>query len=206
MADQVFEKGCGTLYEPSICRASKNQHRILEREMTRCVDPTVSMKATFASPSVGNCVSAKPEKSDNKYTFSNRCDYMGPVSTVITVHSAESYDGSQRTHRRPISEDGIGGRPRELAIARRRPKRSAASIALTQSSVQTARRHRSMPLHHWLRMPLGDTAQFIGRFEIRSRFGRRLWLTFHTPSRRRTIPAPRLSRSNKPCTLSRAAE
>src|SRR5229473_6517381 len=69
----------------------KTKYRLLEREMTRCVDPTIAMKATFSSPSVGNCVSAKPEKSDNTYTFSNRCDYMGPVSTVITVHSDESY-------------------------------------------------------------------------------------------------------------------
>ena len=29
----------------------KNKHRVLEREATRCVDPTVSMKATFASAS-----------------------------------------------------------------------------------------------------------------------------------------------------------
>src|SRR6478672_7806738 len=28
----------------------KNKHRVLEREATRCVDPTVAMKATFASP------------------------------------------------------------------------------------------------------------------------------------------------------------
>src|SRR6267154_2040245 len=32
-----------------------NRHRILEREMTRCVDPTQAMRATFSSPSVGNC-------------------------------------------------------------------------------------------------------------------------------------------------------
>src|SRR5258708_6541253 len=63
----------------------KTKYRLLEREMTRCVDPTVAMKATFASPSVGNCVSAKPEKSANRYIFSNRCDYIGPVSTIITV-------------------------------------------------------------------------------------------------------------------------
>src|SRR5579859_1341463 len=61
------------------------KHRIFEREQTACVDPTHSMKATFASPPVGNCVSAKPEKIANKYVFSNRCDYSGPVSTVITV-------------------------------------------------------------------------------------------------------------------------
>ncbi len=70
------------------------------------------MKATFSSPSVGNCVSAKPEKTDNKYTFSNRCDYMGPVSTVITVHSDESYT--------EVNELNVGKLPRtELVVARR---------------------------------------------------------------------------------------
>ncbi len=89
-----------------------HRQRVLERDVTRCVDPTVAMKATFSSPSVGNCVSAKPEKSDNKYTFSNRCDYMGPVSTVITVHSDESYT--------ELNEVNVGELPRaELVIARR---------------------------------------------------------------------------------------
>src|SRR6266700_3885375 len=90
----------------------KNKHRVLEREATRCVDPTVAMKATFASPSVGNCVSAKPEKSDNKYIFSNRCDYMGPVSTVITVHSDDSYT--------EVNELTVGKLPRvESVVAHR---------------------------------------------------------------------------------------
>jgi hypothetical protein len=90
----------------------KSKHRMLEREMTRCVDPTQAMKATFSSPSVGNCVSAKPERSGNKYTFSNRCDYMGPVSTVITVHSDESYT--------EVNELTAGDLPRtELIVARR---------------------------------------------------------------------------------------
>jgi hypothetical protein len=90
----------------------KSKYRVLEREMTRCVDPTVAMKATFSSASVGNCVSAKPEKSDNKYTFSNRCDYMGPVSTVITVNSDESYT--------EVNELTVGTLPRtELVIAHR---------------------------------------------------------------------------------------
>ena len=88
------------------------KYTLLEREMTRCVDPTVAMRATFSSPSVGNCVSAKPEKSDNKYTFSNRCDYMGPVSTVITVNSDESYT--------ELNELTVGGAPRtELVVAKR---------------------------------------------------------------------------------------
>jgi hypothetical protein len=90
----------------------KTKYRLQEREMTRCVDPTVAMKATFSSPSVGNCVTAKPEKSDNTYTFSNRCDYMGPVSTVITVHSDESYT--------EVNELTVGKLPRtELVVAKR---------------------------------------------------------------------------------------
>jgi hypothetical protein len=90
----------------------KTKHRLLEREMTRCVDPTVAMKATFSSPPVGNCVSSRPEKSDNKYTFSNRCDFMGPVSTVITVNSEESYT--------EVNELTVGKLPRtELVVAHR---------------------------------------------------------------------------------------
>jgi hypothetical protein len=109
----------------------KNKHRVLEREATRCVDPTVAMKATFASPSVGNCVSAKPEKSDNKYTFSNRCDYMGPVSTIITVHSDESYE--------EVNELTVGTLPRsELVVAHRVGDCQEDARSSDRSSVRTS--------------------------------------------------------------------
>jgi hypothetical protein len=72
--------------------SNKNvKYRVVDREMTRCVDPTHAMKATFSSAPVGSCVSDKPYKVGNKYTFGHRCDYLGAVSTVITVHSDESY-------------------------------------------------------------------------------------------------------------------
>jgi len=72
--------------------SNKNvKYRVVDREMTRCVDPTHAMKATFSSAAVGSCVSDKPEKVGNKYTFGHRCDYLGAVNTVITVHSDESY-------------------------------------------------------------------------------------------------------------------
>src|SRR4029077_14940481 len=70
---------------------SNSRQKLLEREMTRCVDPTQAMKATFASAPAGHCHSSKPQKVNNRYIFSNRCDYMGPVSTVITVQSDEAY-------------------------------------------------------------------------------------------------------------------
>jgi hypothetical protein len=89
-----------------------HRRRLLDREMTRCVDPTRAMKATFASPSIGNCVSAKAERVENKYTFSNRCDYMGPVSTTIIVQSDESYT--------ELNELKVGQLPKtELIVARR---------------------------------------------------------------------------------------
>jgi hypothetical protein len=88
------------------------RQRLMTREATRCVDPTQAMKATFSTPSVGNCISAKPHRYDNRYTFSNRCDYMGPVSTVITVHSDESYT--------EVNETNVGQLPKtELVVARR---------------------------------------------------------------------------------------
>src|SRR5258708_4139213 len=49
------------------------------QEMTRCVDPTEAMKEIFKPSSVGACHSVKPEKLDNRYVFSMRCDYLGPV-------------------------------------------------------------------------------------------------------------------------------
>jgi hypothetical protein len=69
----------------------KSRHRLLNQEVTRCVDPTEAMKLTFSPTTIGSCVSAKPERVDNTYTFANRCDYMGPVSTTITVQSADAY-------------------------------------------------------------------------------------------------------------------
>jgi hypothetical protein len=91
---------------------ARGRIRLLEREMTRCVDPTEAMKATFSSAPVGNCHSAKPERVANQYIFSKRCDYMGPVSTVITVQSDEAYT--------EVNELTVGKMPRtELVVAQR---------------------------------------------------------------------------------------
>ena len=70
---------------------AQGKHRVLQQESIRCVDPTESMRGTFSSAPVGTCVSAKPEKHSNRYVFAKRCDYLGPVSTVITVDSDEAY-------------------------------------------------------------------------------------------------------------------
>jgi hypothetical protein len=88
----TFRKGLWRFVRPlESIKPQDVRHKLLEQEMTRCVDPTQAMKAIFSSASVGSCHSSRPEKVSNKYIFSNRCDYMGPVSTVITVQSDEAY-------------------------------------------------------------------------------------------------------------------
>jgi hypothetical protein len=73
-------------------REAPNLNQLLAQEtMTRCVDPSLAMKAIFSSPSIGSCSSSRPEMIENRYVFSMRCDYMGPVRTEITVESDEAY-------------------------------------------------------------------------------------------------------------------
>ena len=108
----TFRKGLWKFVRTlEIVTHSNGRQKLLEREMTRCVDPTVAMKATFASAPVGNCHSAKPEKVNNRYIFSNRCDYMGPVNTVITVQSADAYT--------EVNELRVGVARKDLVVARR---------------------------------------------------------------------------------------
>ena len=109
----TFRKGMWRFIRTlEIVSPSNGRHKLLEREMTRCVDPTQAMKATFSSPSVGSCHSSKPEKVSNKYIFSNRCDYMGPVSTVITVLGAEAYT--------EVNQVNVGQAPQTDRVVARR--------------------------------------------------------------------------------------
>lgn len=72
--------------------AALPQATFLTREqVARCVDPTEAMKETFRSSNVGGCQSMKPEKFDNRYVFSLRCDFAGPVRTEIEVESDAAY-------------------------------------------------------------------------------------------------------------------
>ena len=49
------------------------------------------MIETFRSVSIGACQSTKPERQKNAFVFAKRCDYLGPVKTVITVESETAY-------------------------------------------------------------------------------------------------------------------
>jgi hypothetical protein len=51
----------------------------------------VAMREMFSLPEVGNCHTSKPQVIANRYIFANRCDYMGPVRTVITAESERAY-------------------------------------------------------------------------------------------------------------------
>ena len=123
--------------------ANKNfKYRVVNAETTRCVDPTHAMKATFASGSIGSCVSDKPEKVGNQYTFGRRCDYMGAVSTVITVRSDEAYT--------ELNEISTGEHPRTDTVVATRigdcddgsaAKIEAKSEAKTDKSAAAALQH-----------------------------------------------------------------
>lgn len=79
-------------FERTLYGLSQSSDQPLKKQvMTRCVDPTIAMKGIFASPDVGNCRSAMPRLVGNRYIFPMRCDYMGPVTTEITVQSDSAY-------------------------------------------------------------------------------------------------------------------
>ena len=92
--------------------ANGNGGVLSKREMSRCVDPSDSMKETFRPVSVGSCRSSRPERVANKYVFALRCDYMGPVRTTIVVESDTAYT--------EVNELQAGSFPRtDTVIARR---------------------------------------------------------------------------------------
>ena len=93
IATPQFRKGIWR-FERTLERIREAPHLnqlLVQEKMTRCVDPSLAMKGIFASPGIGKCTSSRPELIDNRYVFSNRCDFMGPVRTEITVENDESY-------------------------------------------------------------------------------------------------------------------
>jgi Protein of unknown function (DUF3617) len=84
----------------------------IEPLATRCVDPTEAMKETFRPVNGGSCRSQPAQKYGNSYVFPLRCDYIGPVRTVITVESDSAY--------REVHELTVGTSPRKETIVARR--------------------------------------------------------------------------------------
>jgi len=83
LAGQAFERGCWHFVRTlDLIAHRKNKHRVLEREATRCVDPTVSMKATFAS--------ASSETAFRQNRRSRTIRTLSPIAATIWGRSAPS--------------------------------------------------------------------------------------------------------------------
>jgi hypothetical protein len=94
-------------------RRPPNQNLVLSKTTdTRCVDPNVAMAGIFSSASIGSCRSDSPQLFGNQYIFSNRCDFMGPVSTVLTAESEMSYTEVNQLASEPLPK-------RDTVVARR---------------------------------------------------------------------------------------
>src|SRR5207253_1276002 len=97
--------------------------------------PSEAMKETFRPVSIGNCRSAEPRLIENQYVFPLRCDYMGPVRTVIAIKSDEAYT--------EVNELTVGNFPRTDTVTARRVGEcvapdSADSVKSAKSSLRTA--------------------------------------------------------------------
>ena len=94
-------------------RSPPNANVVLVKETaTRCVDPNVAMAGIFASPDIGTCRSEMPQVFGNQYIFPNRCDFMGPVRTLITAESEIAYTESDLLRVGPLPR-------RDMVVARR---------------------------------------------------------------------------------------
>jgi len=115
-AGPSFRKGMWqferTLEYTGLSRPPPHARSVRRQEMTRCVNPTEAMKETFKPLTVGACHSVKPEKLDNRYIFSLRCDYLGPVRTVIEVEGDGAYTET--------NELTVGDFPRKDTVIARR--------------------------------------------------------------------------------------
>ena len=90
-----------------------NARRVkVEQPVVRCVDPTEAMVETFRVVSIGDCRSSYPEKRNNTFVFAKRCDYLGPVKTVISVESQTAF--------RETNELLVGASPRKDVVVARR--------------------------------------------------------------------------------------
>ena len=89
-----------------------NARRIkVEPAVVRCVNPTEAMIETFRQVSIGSCASTLPEKQKTTFLFAKRCDYLGPVKTLISVESETAYVETNET---------IGSSPKKEIVKARR--------------------------------------------------------------------------------------
>jgi hypothetical protein len=64
---------------------------LIDREMTRCVNPTSAIKAEFAPLPFGACKTKDLRKTDGRYVIQRICGRGAPIETQIDVKSDSAY-------------------------------------------------------------------------------------------------------------------
>jgi hypothetical protein len=83
----------------------------IDREMTRCVNPTSALKAEF-TPLQGACKIRDFRKTDGGYVFQSLCGSAGPVETQVDVKNDSAYTET--------NQGNIGKIPtKEIVVAQR---------------------------------------------------------------------------------------
>jgi Protein of unknown function (DUF3617) len=84
----------------------------IDRQMTRCVDPTLELKAEIAPPPAGGCTTKDLRKTNDGYVFQKICGGTAPIRTEINVEGDSAYT--------LVHEGSIGKIPtKETVVARR---------------------------------------------------------------------------------------
>ncbi len=63
----------------------------IDRQMTRCVNPTQALKAEFTPLKVGACSTKDLRKTDDGYVFQKICGSAAPIKTEISVKGDSAY-------------------------------------------------------------------------------------------------------------------
>ena len=84
----------------------------IDREMTRCVDPTSALKAEFTPSHFGACKTKDVRKTDGGYVFQKICGRLAPIETQIDVKSDSAYTEINQGNMGKISS-------KEIVVAQR---------------------------------------------------------------------------------------
>lgn len=89
---------------------------LIDRQMTRCVNPTDALQAEFATESaslrIKGCDTKTPEQTDNGYVFQKICGGAAPAKTEFDIKSDSAYT--------EIHEGKIGRIPtKDIVVAHR---------------------------------------------------------------------------------------
>jgi hypothetical protein len=84
----------------------------IDRDTTRCVDPTHALKLELARPQFGVCSVKDLRKTDHGYVFEKICSGATPIKTELNVESDSAYT--------EVNEGTIGKiSTKETLVARR---------------------------------------------------------------------------------------